>query len=84
MPKIEIYYKDTCPFCARAMALLESKQVEFIKIDLLAYPEKRDEMIKRTNGKTSVPEIFIDDQLIGGCDDLFALENENKLDALLK
>ena len=81
---IEIYYKDSCPFCIKAKALFEAKGVTFKGYDIAKNPELRDEMIQRTSGKTTVPEIFINDQLIGGCDELLALDQQGKLDTLLK
>ncbi|MFV0432122.1 MAG: glutaredoxin 3 [Alphaproteobacteria bacterium] len=84
MAKVEIYYKPTCPFCHRALALLEQKGVYIDEqINIIEHPERRDEMIKRAEGRQTVPQIFIDNQPIGGCDDLFALEKSGKLDELL-
>jgi glutaredoxin 3 len=88
MAKVEIYIKAYCPFCTRAIALLEHKaealpvlKVEAISIDRdMALREK---MIARSNGSYTVPQIFIDDIHIGGCDELVALEMDNKLEALL-
>jgi len=82
MKKIEIYTKDYCPFCHRAKGLLQAKNVVFTEYDLIADPAKEQEMLQRSR-RTTVPEIFIDDQLIGGCDDLFALDAAGKLDSLL-
>ncbi len=85
MAKIEMYYKPTCPFCKRAKQLLDSKgQKLHSYINITEQPEKRDEMIKRSEGRTTVPQIFIDGIHIGGCDDLFALEAKGRLDGLLK
>ena len=84
MAKIDIYTKATCFFCARAKALLEQKGVSFNEIKIDANPELRPEMIERSNGGYTVPQIFIDETHVGGCDDLFALHASNKLDALLK
>jgi glutaredoxin 3 len=78
MKKIEIYTKNYCPFCHRAKELLQANQVEFIEYDLSVDPSKELEMRQRS-GRTSVPEIFVDDRLIGGCDDLFALDAAGKL-----
>ncbi len=83
MAKIEIYTKNTCPYCTMAKRLLESKGQEWEEINLNQQPERTDEMIERTGGKMSVPEIFIDDKLVGGYDDLAALESAGELDALL-
>ncbi len=81
---IEIYSKPTCPYCIKAKALLMSKHAQFTDYDIVAQPDLRDTMIKRSNGRTTVPQIFIDGAHIGGCDDLHALEDAGKLDALLK
>jgi glutaredoxin 3 len=83
MAQIDIYTKGYCPFCSRALALLKMKQVEFTEIKIDQHPELRDPMIARTKGPSTVPQIFIGDQYIGGCDELMALERANKLDALL-
>ena len=83
MAKVEIYYWTTCPFCRRARELLDSKGVEYIGYDITGDEAARDKMVERTGGPRSVPQIFIDDQLIGGCDDIHALDAEGKLDELL-
>ena len=83
MATVELYTKDYCPFCKRAKALLGQKCVEYSETDIQVHPELRDTMIARANGGSTVPQIFINDQHIGGCDDLFALESAGKLDALL-
>lgn len=82
MAKIEIYTKATCPFCHRAKALLNSKGAAFQEIAIDNHPIKREEMIARS-GRTTVPQIFIDGQHIGGCDDLHALDARSGLDPLL-
>lgn len=82
MKNIEIYYADWCPFCRRAKALLDQKNVQYTLHDVDQGDTKQN-MIARTGGKTSVPQIFIDDQLIGGCDDIYALEAKGQLDSLL-
>lgn len=84
MPKIEIYSKEICPYCVRAKKLFNKKGFSFNEIDISNDSALRDLMIKRANGRQTVPQIFINDKHIGGCDDLYALESENKLDALLK
>jgi glutaredoxin 3 len=84
MPKIEIYTQPFCPYCAKALSLLRKKGVEFQEIDAPSGSAARAEAAKRAGGKTSVPQIFIDGTLIGGCDDLLELERAQKLDALLK
>lgn len=83
MAKVEIYTTPTCPFCVRAKGLLTSKNVDFTEIDVLADFKVKTQMIKRAQGARSVPQIFIDNEHIGGCDDLFALERNNALDILL-
>lgn len=80
---VEIYTKAYCPFCVRAKALLAEKQVEMTEYAVDAQPELRDEMIRRANGGWTVPQIFINNQHIGGCDELMALERQQKLDTLL-
>jgi len=79
MKKIEIYTKDYCPFCHRAKDLLRVKGAEFIEYDVTTDAPKEKEMRDRS-GRTTVPEIFIDDQLLGGCDDLFDLEAAGELE----
>ncbi|AXR05226.1 glutaredoxin 3 [Salinimonas sediminis] len=83
MSKVEVYSKGYCPFCHRAKALLAEKGVDFIEYGIDVRPELRDEMISRANGGYTVPQIFINDQHIGGCDDMFALDAQNKLDPML-
>ena len=83
MSKVEIYTKAYCPFCTRAKALLQGKGVEYTEYAIDAEPALRDVMIERANGGYTVPQIFINDQHIGGCDDMFALERQQKLDPLL-
>jgi glutaredoxin 3 len=83
MARVEIYTKFLCPYCSRAKRLLGDKQVEYEEYEISGNVEKRNEMIQRANGRTTVPQIFIDDRHIGGSDDLAALEAGAKLDALL-
>ncbi|HVE21110.1 MAG TPA: glutaredoxin 3 [Acidocella sp.] len=83
MPVIEIYTQDFCPFCARALSLLRKKGVEFMEIYAPPGSARRAEAQERAGGKTSVPQIFFDGKLIGGCDDMMALEHAGKLDPLL-
>jgi glutaredoxin 3 len=83
MTKIEIYTKFTCPFCYRAKDLLKQKGASFEEYEISMGGAKRAEMIERANGRTTVPQIFINDNHIGGSDDLAALEAAGKLDALL-
>ena len=84
MLKIEIYSKEVCPYCVRAKKLLTKKGLDFTEIDIAQQTELRDAMSKRANGKQTVPQIFINDKHIGGCDDLYALDAAGKLDGLLK
>ncbi|NQZ14650.1 MAG: glutaredoxin 3 [Alphaproteobacteria bacterium] len=81
--KVEVYYWTTCPFCMRARALLDNKGVEYTGYDITGDEAARSKMVERTGGPKSVPQIFINDNLIGGCDDLHALEGQGKLDGLL-
>ena len=83
MAKVEIYYWTTCPFCSRARALLDSKGVEYTGYDITGDDAARAKMIERTGGPKSVPQIFIDDKHIGGCDDIHALDEKGELDTLL-
>ena len=83
MSQIDIYSSMYCPFCHRAKALLTSKGAEFNEIDVDRDPNARMEMMRRANGGRTVPQIFIDDQHVGGSDDLAALERAGKLDAML-
>lgn len=84
MPTIEIYTQPWCPYCARAMHLLTSKGVEFREIKAPHGSAEREESARRSGGRTSVPQIFIDGRHIGGCDDLLALDRAGKLDPLLQ
>jgi glutaredoxin 3 len=83
MQQVELYTKGYCPYCKRAKSLLTAKGVNFTDFEIDKQPELRDPMIARANGKTTVPQIFIGDTHVGGCDDLFALESSGKLDSLL-
>ncbi|HKT19856.1 MAG TPA: glutaredoxin 3 [Stellaceae bacterium] len=83
MAKVEIYSTMWCGYCARARALLQRKGVAFEDIDVDADSSKRDEMVKRAGGRSTVPQIFIDGRHVGGSDELAALERAGKLDALL-
>lgn len=84
MAEVTIYTKAYCPYCVRAVGLLREKQVSYQEIRIDLQPERRDEMISRANGRTTVPQIFIGEQHIGGCDDMFALDAQGKLDSLLQ
>ncbi len=83
MAKVEIYTKFLCGFCVRAKNLLERKGVDFEEFDITMNAEKREEMLARSNGGRTVPQIFIDGAHIGGSDDLAALDAAGKLDPLL-
>ena len=83
MANVTIYTKDYCPYCVRAKSLLSSKGVQFEEIQIDRQPERRPEMIERANSRTTVPQIFIGDRHVGGCDDLVALDAAGGLDALL-
>jgi glutaredoxin 3 len=81
-PKIQMYAADWCPYCSRARRLLQEKGVPFEEIDVDANPEARAQMIARS-GRYTVPQIFIDDVHIGGCDDLLARDAAGTLDPLI-
>ena len=83
MAKVEIYTKAFCPYCSRAMRLLASKGVEAQEYDISMGGPQRQEMIQRANGRTTVPQVFIDGRHIGGSDDLAALNARGGLDPLL-
>ena len=83
MPHIVIYSSDWCPYCIRAKQLLAGKGVAFEEIKVDGKPDVRAEMTRKAR-QTSVPQIWIGDHHVGGCDDLYALERAGKLDALLK
>lgn len=84
MKKVVIYTTDYCPYCVRAKRLLDLKKVSYEEIDVTHNQAMRDEMMKKAEGRRTVPQIFIDDEPIGGCDDLHALEASGKLNFLLK
>jgi glutaredoxin 3 len=84
MSHVTIYTKPYCPYCVRAIDLLERKGVDFTEIDAAFDPEKRQEMMRRANGRATFPQIFVGDQHIGGCDDMVALDRAGKLDPLLQ
>jgi glutaredoxin 3 len=83
MARVEIFTKFLCPYCARAKRLLTDKGVDFEETDITMGGPGREAMLGRSNGRTTVPQIFIDGRHVGGCDDLYALEREGKLDPLL-
>ncbi len=84
MPAITIYTKGWCPYCSAAKTLLKEKGAAFTEIDIEAKPEKRAEMIQKAGGRTTVPQIFFDDRHVGGCDDLYALDDRGQLEPLLQ
>lgn len=84
MAKIEIYTKKTCPYCVKAKNLLDHKSVSYTEIKVDEDPKELEMMLLRAEGRRTVPQIFINDLGIGGCDDLYELEKAGKLDALLK
>ncbi len=83
-PKVEIYTWSWCPFCIRAKALLKDKGVEYTEYCIDGDDAARAKMGQRANGRRSLPQIFINDQHIGGCDDIYALEAQGELDLLLQ
>ena len=83
MKPVEIYTSPLCGFCHAAKRLLKQKGVNFSEINVLTDPARKSEMIKRANGGRTVPQIFIGDHHVGGCDELYVLERQGKLDALL-
>jgi glutaredoxin 3 len=82
MPNITIYTTPSCPYCHRAKGLLKRKNANFNEVDVSDFA-KRETMMQRANGRQTVPQIFIGETHVGGCDDLHALESAGKLDALL-
>ena len=83
MQPVTIYTKPLCPYCFRAIGLLKKKGVEVTEISAAYDRAKREEMLSRSNGKTTYPQIFIGETHVGGCDDLMALDRAGKLDPLL-
>ena len=84
MINIDIYTSPYCGFCHRAKTLLNEKNQSYNEIDIIVNPDQFDKMVVRSGGKTSVPQIFIGKTHVGGCDDLYALEKNNKLNGILK
>jgi glutaredoxin 3 len=84
MPPVTIYTTPFCPYCARAKGLLQSKSVQFEEIDVSRSEALRQTMIQRGNGAYTVPQIFIGERHVGGCDDLHALDAKGELDRLLQ
>ena len=84
MPAVEIYTSPLCGFCHAAKRLLNQKGIDFSEIDVLAEPSRRSEMMDRAGGRHTVPQIFIGETHVGGCDDLYDLERAGKLDPMLE
>jgi glutaredoxin 3 len=83
MPPVVIYTKPMCPYCARALSLLFKKGVDYQEIEAAWDPDKKKEMLSKSNGKSTYPQIFIGETHVGGCDDLMALDRKGELDTLL-
>lgn len=83
MQPVELYTSPLCGFCHAAKRLLNSKGVDFSEVDILSEPQRKSEMMNRAGGRHTVPQIFIGETHVGGCDELYALERAGKLDVLL-
>ncbi len=83
MPRVEVYTKAFCPYCSRALSLLKGRDVPYDEHDVTMGGPLKAEMVERTNGRLTVPQIFIGDTYLGGCDDLVAADRSGKLDRLL-
>ena len=84
MADIQIYTGDFCPYCTKAKALLDRKGVDYTEIEVGRDAEKRAELTEKSGGLKTIPQIFIDGKHIGGCDDLYALDDKGELDALIQ
>lgn len=84
MAQVTIYTKPYCPYCSRAKDLLDGKGVAYTEIEASSDPEKKAEMVQRSGGRMTFPQIFVGDQHLGGCDDVVALDRAGKLDPLLQ
>jgi len=84
MTQIILYSKDQCPYCVKAKGLLTRKGQQFTELNVAKDPAALAEMLEKSGGRRTVPQIFINGAHVGGCDDLYALESEGKLDAMLK
>ncbi|SMX46975.1 glutaredoxin 3 [Actibacterium lipolyticum] len=84
MKPVEIYTTPTCGFCQMAKRLLDNKEVAYTEIDVSGDADKRQQMMERANGRYTVPQIFVGDTHVGGCDDLYAMERAGKFDPLLE
>lgn len=83
MATIEIYTTNVCPYCVKAKRLLDAKDVDYTEIDLTGNDDGRIALVEKSGGRRTVPQIFINGKAIGGCDDLYALEESGELDKLL-
>jgi glutaredoxin 3 len=83
MAPVELYTTPICPYCVAAKDLLRRKGVSFVEINVMGDPDKRQEMVTRAGGRMTVPQIFIGAIHVGGCDDLYDLDSDGKLDPLL-
>ena len=83
MKTVEVYTSPLCGFCLSAKRLLTQKGVSFVEIDVSRDPDRRREMMQRANGRHTVPQIFVDDYHVGGCNELYSLERAGKLDPML-
>ena len=83
MKNVEIYTRPLCGFCSAAKSLLDRKSVAYVEVEVWDNPERKPEMVQRSGGRSTSPQIFIDGEHIGGCDDLMALEHSGKLDRML-
>lgn len=84
MATVEVYARPMCPYCTRAKGLLDSKGIKYAEYNIWEDTARKPEMVKRANGGSSVPQIFINDDHVGGCDELMTLERAGNLDLLLK
>ncbi len=85
MPPVVIYTKPFCPFCSRALGLLQRKGIAFTEVEEAAYdPNKKREMVQKAGGRSTFPQIFIGERHVGGCDELMALDRSGDLDRLLQ
>ena len=84
MPAITIYTKSWCPYCSAAKKLLTERGAEFTEIDIEKKPKARAEMIQKAKGRSTVPQIFIGERHVGGCDDLYDLDDRGHLEPLLQ
>ncbi|WP_370231723.1 glutaredoxin 3 [Cognatishimia sp.] len=83
MKQVEIYTRPLCGFCAAAKSLLDRKSVAYTEVNVWQNPDRKPEMVRRSGGRATFPQIFIDGKHVGGCDDLMALEHGGKLDKML-